>query len=525
MSCILAGGEMLNKRQPLSEGVEYNVQEEIDKKIFIERFRLLTKNLKSSLPANLLCAIIVFVGLQGIISPLWLNSWFSAVLVITILRGFLGYFNHTGLSLQVQFNLFLIGTCLSAILWGVLSSVLMPNGDLLHQMLVMIIITGVASGGLHALQASATIGCLFLGFIILPMNVWFFYQDTWTHFSLGVAIFVYFCFMIMVSLRGYNLLVYNMTLRYKNVDLIKQLSTTNNILEESESRFHSAFDFAAIGMALVSLEGQWLKVNKSLCQLTGYTEEELLKTTFQAITYPEDLETDLNYVRQLLAGDIITYQMEKRYIHKNGSLIWVLLNVSLLRNADNKPCYFIAQIQDIDLQKKAELELKYIAYHDELTGLANRKQLENSFEYALTYAKRHQSHIAVLFIDLDHFKGVNDTYGHEIGDLLLIEISSRLKNSLRASDIVVRLGGDEFIVVLTDINDVEQVQNVARKILALIQKPIMIKHHTLLITGSIGGSLYPDNGGDLSELMKHADKALYRAKSEGRNNYKPFMSE
>ncbi|WP_412059597.1 PAS domain S-box protein, partial [Legionella pneumophila] len=133
-------------------------------------------------------------------------------------------------------------------------------------------------------------------------------------------------------------------------------------------------------MALVSLEGRWLKVNKSLCQITGYTEEELLQIDFQRITYPDDLQTDLNYVRQLL--------MEKRYICKNGAIVWILLSGSLIRDAHSAPLYFIAQIQNIDAQKKAEHELVRMAYHDALTGLANRKQLEQSFLLFMAYAKR-----------------------------------------------------------------------------------------------------------------------------------------
>jgi PAS domain S-box-containing protein len=128
-------------------------------------------------------------------------------------------------------------------------------------------------------------------------------------------------------------------------------------LRESEARFHSAFDFAAIGMALVSREGRWLQVNRALCDIVGYTEQELLGLTFQQITHPDDLASDLEFVRRLLAGEIDTYQMEKRYLHKQGHIVWVLLSVSLVRDKDQGPVNFISQIQDIALRKKAELAL------------------------------------------------------------------------------------------------------------------------------------------------------------------------
>ncbi|AMV16152.1 Cyclic di-GMP phosphodiesterase Gmr [Legionella pneumophila] len=273
-------------------------------------------------------------------------------------------------------------------------------------------------------------------------------------------------------------------------------------------------------MALVSLEGRWLKVNKSLCQITGYTEEELLQIDFQRITYPDDLQTDLNYVRQLLNGTISSYQMEKRYICKNGAIVWILLSGSLIRDAHSAPLYFIAQIQNIDAQKKAEHELVRMAYHDALTGLANRKQLEQSFLLFMAYAKRHQCSIAVLFMDLDYFKKINGTFGHDAGDLLLIEVASRLTASVRSSDIVGRQGGDEFLIILSDIVHEEEVHTVINHLFHAIQQPILIKEQTISISLSIGVSLYPQDGSDLDTLIQHADAALYQVKSTGRNNFK-----
>lgn len=162
---------------------------------------------------------------------------------------------------------------------------------------------------------------------------------------------------------------------------------------------------------------------------------------------------------------------------------------------------------------------QYIAYHDILTGLANRKQLDASFQLALSYAKRYRNKIAILFMDLDHFKEINDTLGHDIGDRLLIEIGSRLKQAIRSTDILIRQGGDEFIIALTELHNTDQIAEIAKKILMTITRPIVIETHTISITGSIGISIYPQDGKDLSMLLKKADKALYIVKSEGRNNF------
>ena len=147
-----------------------------------------------------------------------------------------------------------------------------------------------------------------------------------------------------------------------------------------ESLFQSAFEFAAIGMALVSPEGKWLRVNRSLCAITGYTEAELLDRTFQQITHPDDLESDLANVRRMLAGEIDTYQMEKRYFHKNGSVVWILLSVSLVRTKSGEPLFFIGQIQDITRQKASEQELAAAA--------AKIQKLQESLLKICTWTKR-----------------------------------------------------------------------------------------------------------------------------------------
>lgn len=300
---------------------------------------------------------------------------------------------------------------------------------------------------------------------------------------------------------------------------ITELKKSELALKNSEETFRSSMENASIGMAMLSLKGHWLKVNPALCQIVGYTEEELLATNFLQMTHPEDMGLDIDDLSKLKAGEIKSYQLERRYIHKNGTLVWTAVNVSLVRDSEDKPVHYIVQIQNIDSRKRVENELKHIAYHDVLTGLANRKQLETSFDIALAYAKRHKTHLALLFLDLDGFKAINDNYGHEIGDILLVEVAARLRESVRATDIIVRLGGDEFIIVITELIDISLVSEMAHTIIRTVSKPIHIKEHELNITVSVGISLYPDDGSDLKVLIKYADKALYYVKAEGRNNF------
>lgn len=549
-----------------------------------------------------------------------------------------------------------------------------------------------------------------------------------------------------------------------------------NALAESEARFRNAFDSASIGMAIVSLEGRWQQVNPPLCQMLGYSGPELLMRTFQDITHPDDLEADLGYLEQLLRGEIPSYQMEKRYFHQDGHVVWVLLSVSMARASDDTPLHFVGQIQDITARKQTEGELaasrhflaglidaipvpltvkddnrcmvivneatakfhdrpaadflgkldsdiyppewveqlwaeddavadsgtpleveqayrtasgasrwvikykrrivspdgrrwlittliditdrrqteialrqsearfraltelssdfywehdenfriteisgrvlalvgisaqahlgktrweipgiklsekewdahrailhahlpftdfayerigpdgeprwlsmngqpvfddagkftgyrgvgkdvtaaklaeariQYLAYHDGLTTLPNRSSFSLILGQGIARARRESRQLAVLFIDLDRFKNINDTLGHDAGDAMLREVGKRLRHCVRQSDTVARLGGDEFVILLDEISAPGHVAKVARKILADIGSPLDINGQEFRVSASIGVSIFPLDGSDEQTLMKNADIAMYHAKQEGRNNCQ-FHSE
>jgi diguanylate cyclase (GGDEF)-like protein/PAS domain S-box-containing protein len=550
----------------------------------------------------------------------------------------------------------------------------------------------------------------------------------------------------------------------------------DNALLESEASFRNAFDAAAIGMAIIALDGKWLQVNSQACRMLGYSESELKNLTFQDVTHPDDLQRDLDYVGQVLRGEIPSYQIEKRYLHKDGQVVWALLSVSLVRGRGGAPVHFVSQLQDISARKQTELELaanrrfladlfnaiplpltvkdnnrrfvlvneatglfhgrpaadflnkqdsdfytpervaqiraeddeagdrdmalkeeqsfqtisgearwvvkhkrrlvspdgrswlitalfditgrklteialtqsearfraltemssdfyweqdknfritamsagveksvgidsqwhigktrwevpgillserewdahramlakhqpfsgftygrlgaegdtrylsisgqpifdaqgkftgyrgvgkdvtaakiaeeriQYLAYHDSLTALPNRESFNLILSPGIARARRDGTNLAVLFIDLDRFKTINDTLGHQAGDILLREIGNRLKHCVRQADIVARLGGDEFVVLLQDVGASEHVAKVANKILVEIGSTLEILGQEIRVTASIGISMYPQDGQDEQTLMKNADIAMYHAKQEGKNNFQ-FHSE
>ena len=297
-------------------------------------------------------------------------------------------------------------------------------------------------------------------------------------------------------------------------------------LQESEERFRSAFDYAAIGMALVSPEGRWLQVNRSLCEIVGYSESELLGMGFQDVTHTDDRSSVRSHVEQLLSGNVPTCQTEKRFFHKGGQEVWVFLSISRVRDAQPGTARLIFQIQDITDRRRAEEQLLHDAFHDALTGLPNRALFADRLKLTLARAKRSGAHqFAVLFLDLDRFKVINDSLGHTIGDQLLVGIARRLETCLRPGDTVARLGGDEFTILLEDIDDIKETLAVAKRVEKELSLPFNLGGHEVFTTVSIG--IAPSTTGyeRPEDVLRDADTAMYRAKSLGKARHEVFDKE
>ena len=452
------------------------------------------------------------------------------------------------------------------------------------------------------------------------------------------------------------------------------------IVAEHESRFRASFERAAVGIALVGTDGRWLQVNPKLCQIVGYSEQELLPLSFQQITHPDDLGGDLELAAQLLRGDIDTYSLEKRYLRKDGSVVWINLSVSLMHDADGKPSRFVSVIEDIDARKQAEAELlqlgteleqrvehrtaelrqanaqlsqqqqalhssqhqlqtiadnlpiqlayvdhaqvvrfindayrrdtgltperalgrhlreilngsfydavaPYIeqalagervlfetptrfrgreqiwstlyipeleegrvigffimseditsrkrheltlierATRDPLTGLPNRAALLELLQAATQRAAHNHHDMAVLFADLDGFKAVNDQHGHDAGDRVLKQFAARLSGAVRSSDLVARLAGDEFVIVLEGLQgDGAVEERVAEKILLAMQAPFDVGAQQVQLGTSIGLHLHRfDAAASAEQLLACADAAMYAAKRSGKNQLRRYL--
>lgn len=263
---------------------------------------------------------------------------------------------------------------------------------------------------------------------------------------------------------------------------------------------------------LVDQQGNICYANETACQALGYTQQEMLGLNLRALDSPEYsrlLQPRMDEL--LLRGQAV---FETAHLRKDGTALPVELNVRLIESSGNK--LFLGVARDITEKKLAE-QHAHLAYHDTLTGLPNRRRLMDRIEHALARAKRYERMVAVLFLDLDHFKEINDTLGHDVGDEVLIAAAQRIARCVRQDDTISRLGGDEFVILLSEISDVGDANSVAEKILVELASPLNLSEKTLTLSGSIGISLYPDDGMDPQMLITQADSAMYKAKRAGKN--------
>lgn len=639
-----------------------------------EKIDLLYKNLFTSVPASLFCATIILVSFYRVPHSYILIDWYVAMVALSVLRlALAGYFMHThNHDNNSRYYLFILTTGLTALLWGYVGSLLMPENYLIEQMVAIIVIAGVTAGGIQSLNASFLCCLLYTVLSVLPLALWIFYQENTAYNILGFAMSVYLLFLIIISWRSHQFLNETIKIKNENIETNKQLNKMNHTLIEQENNLHMIHDNAPIGMAIVSLDGKWINVNNKLCELVGYTKNELEQTSTQNLVYKKDLKIDEGNKAKLLNGKLSSYQVEKRFVRKNGQLIWMLANISLVRDKENKPLYYISQIQDINERKQNEVimstlsnmnemlllchdsseaypiightaerlfvdlcgglakfnklsnemetvasfgknplltpsfnvsecwamrsctlyEVKdpdssllcrhftskppggYIclplivqnetlgmlnfstavnqeiasyqqkvitnfseiiklslanihlnealreqAIHDTLTGLVNRRYLHEWFPKILQHIILTQNVLSLCMIDLDFFKKINDTYGHDAGDEVLKQIAKVLKESVRESDIVARYGGEEFVLALIGSNSENAIMQM-EKLRNVIKNTKIYTHDKELlpqITISIGIAEAPKFGTTMSELLRVSDTALYTAKENGKD--------
>ncbi|HYA37917.1 MAG TPA: EAL domain-containing protein [Candidatus Methylomirabilis sp.] len=324
-----------------------------------------------------------------------------------------------------------------------------------------------------------------------------------------------------------NLLCGIERIRIDDVDcllLVGQDITERKKAETQMQKLSRALEQTADAVQITNRDGVIEYVNPTFEQVTGYAFAEavgrktnLLKSGRQGPRFYENLW------KTILAGNVFNDVFVNR--RKDGSLYYEEKTITPLKDVDGRIAHFVATGKDITERMETQERLAYMAQHDPLTELPNRTLLLDRLKQSLAGARWRQRRTAVLFVDLDRFKTINDTLGHEVGDRLLQQLAARFQASVREGDTVARFGGDEFVILLDDVASADDVAGVAQKVLQALAPPFEVDHHTLYVTASIGMSLFPNDGEDASTLLKNADIAMYRAKELGKNTYQFYSAD
>jgi diguanylate cyclase (GGDEF)-like protein/PAS domain S-box-containing protein len=270
----------------------------------------------------------------------------------------------------------------------------------------------------------------------------------------------------------------------------------------------------------ITADGRFLYVNPAWKATLGYQDEDVGNLSVFDIIHPDDRKTCQQKFRRILSGEVVD-PMRVRFISKSGETI-ILKGSLRCHYVDGEPFFAHGIFHNITEQVDAEQRLHHAATHDKLTDLPNRALFFDRLTQAIVKTKRHGEHLAVLFVDLDGFKDVNDTYGHHIGDQLLVAFTMRLRDTLRQSDTAARLSGDEFALIFEDLANPKYAAKIARKIIAACACPYVVEEHKIQITLSIGISIYPEDADNADILLQRADAAMYKVKQDGKNNYAFF---
>jgi diguanylate cyclase (GGDEF)-like protein/PAS domain S-box-containing protein len=306
------------------------------------------------------------------------------------------------------------------------------------------------------------------------------------------------------------------------IEDITDQKEADEALLESEQKFRGLYESVRDGIIMVDMKGHILECNQSFLDMLGYKQDEIMKLTYQEVTPIRYHKYEESIVNKQVLAQGFSEEYEKEFIKKDGKQRSVTVTRWVVRSERGDPIGMWSIVRDITERRRHEAELEHMATHDILTGLPNRMLFKDRLEQALKYAHRKGLQLAVMLLDLDQFKEINDSLGHSVGDKLLQHVGERLSSVLRKGDTVARMGGDEFMLLLPEITQVSDSSTIAQKILTAIRTPLKIEQHQLHITTSIGIAIYPLDGLDADTLMKNADIAMYWAKDKGRNDYQRY---
>ena len=454
-------------------------------------------------------ALIVFV-FWNVVAKHLLIVWYVLLLATVVARARLWrrYRREPAGGRQVARwgDLAAVGSGASGILWGAAGAFL-PHSPIHHTVLAFVL-GGMAAGAVATLKAHLPALCAYLVPSVLPFAARLAAVSDAEHLAMATMALTYLAALLMVGWRGHVFLARAITLRFENADLAQVAAIVD-----------SSFD-AIISMTLDRRITSW---NAAAERIYGHWADEAIGRSIEFIVPPERL-TEFRIVYERLGRGESVEPFETERMTKDGRRLEIALSLSPIKNRLGTVVGFSGIGRDITEHRRAEDRIRRLALHDSLTGLPNRALFQDRLRQALAEAQRHHRQAALLLLDLDHFKDINDTLGHTAGDRLLMAVARRLDACVRASDTVARLGGDEFALILTELQRPEDAAMVARKAVRVVTECFRLENQEVHTTASVGITIYPTDSDDPDQLLCDADLALYRAKAEGRNTYRFYAA-
>ncbi|MDR3477275.1 MAG: EAL domain-containing protein [Gammaproteobacteria bacterium] len=504
-----------------------------------ELIQLLYSQATAAIVGSLIVASCLVYGLYGIVPNEKLFGWYALMLVVMLARYALAkvYFkkNPPPTACTLWKNLFIAMSALAGVSWSLVGSLLMPESSI-HQTFIACSLAGVSAGAVPHYSGSRVVCFVFVVPLLLPFAVWSLMQGTMTHQLLGLLTFLYLGLLLISCWQTHSAIYNAIKLKFENDELVNHLTSAQNEMAMINQELNGEINERKLAERLLrESEEQYRLVTDALPVLISYIDMQLYYR-FNNKAHEDWFSKSLNEINDKKIEDVLDrtgFEIFKENFAKLQMDKSITYETTMhFRATDERyvSVTLIPHIKDGKMQGVFSLisdmtpRINYLATHDSLTDLPNRSLFTARFSQALTRAERNGTEMALLFLDLDHFKNINDTLGHDVGDNLLIKVAERIKNSLRDGDTLARLGGDEFTIILEKIN-AESVIVIANKICCALRGPFKLDGREIFISTSIGISVYPGDGTDMQILLKNADMAIYRAKERGRNTFQFYMQE
>ena len=474
------------------------------------------------LTSTILAGILAYMQREVTPSSVML-PWLSLVIVLALVRAALNIaYTHSPAedysANTAHLFRFRAGVLIAGLAWGSAGVVMFPANDPQHQLFLIFMLAGLSAGSVISYSADLFSAIIYSVSVITPILIRLLIAGDSFSLAMSMAILLYLGFMIVNSRQNYLSLYENIVLRLEAIEFEQTVRVKNEW-------HHAILDGTMDGYWLVNMQGNLLEVNKTYSLMSGYSMQELLTMHISDLEVVESAEETAAHLQKIMETGEDRYESKHR--RKDGSIFDVEISARYRFIEGGQMVVFL---QDITEQKQAVDEIEHLAFYDPLTRLPNRRLLLDHIKRALAASSRAGRDGALLFLDLDHFKTLNDTLGHAFGDMLLQQVADRLTACLRENDTIARLarlGGDEFVVMLEDLSNhpleaVSQAEVVAEKIHSCLSRPYQLATHEYKGTVSIGVALFSDHEYSKEDLLKHADIAMYQAKKDGRNSMRFF---